>query len=181
MKLYVMRHGQTEWNVLKKIQGHTDIELNETGISQAQKAKDKFNEFSIDLIISSPLKRASKTAEIINEDKKVPIIIEEKIIERGFGDIEGACPDTDELFLNNNFWDYKANLTYGKVEPVADCCNKIWNFLDEVKSKYNDKNVLLVTHGGTARVIQAYFIGIKEDGMVPDIKFPNCEIREYDM
>ena len=41
MKLYVMRHGQTEWNVLKKIQGHTDIELNETGISQAQKAKDK--------------------------------------------------------------------------------------------------------------------------------------------
>ena len=56
MKLYVMRHGQTDWNVLGKIQGISDTELNETGIKQAKEAKEKFNQLEIDLIFCSPLK-----------------------------------------------------------------------------------------------------------------------------
>ena len=66
MKLYVMRHGQTDWNVLGKVQGITDVELNERGIEQAKQAKDKVNQYEIDLIVYSPLKRAKKTAEIVN-------------------------------------------------------------------------------------------------------------------
>lgn len=181
MKLYVMRHGQTDWNVKKKIQGCTDIELNETGIKQAQNAKQKFNEYVIDLIFCSPLKRTRKTAEIINEDKKVPIICEDKIVERYFGDLEGLKPEEAEVFQKNNFWDYRTNLRIENVEPIVDCCNKVWGFLDEVKEKYQDKNVLLVTHGGTAKVINSYFKGICEDGSLPEAGFQNCEIREYEL
>lgn len=180
MKLYVMRHGQTDWNVLKKIQGHTDIELNENGILQAQEAKNEFNKYDIDLIICSPLKRTRKTAQIVNEDKKVPIIFEEKIIERGFGEIEGTCPINNQLFLENNFWDYNANISCSNVEPVVECCEKVWGFLDELKEKHCDKNILLVTHGGTAKVINSYFKGLEPSGILPDAGFKNCEIREYE-
>lgn len=76
MKLYVMRHGQTSWNVQGKIQGMTDIELNDVGIKQAEDKKEEFNKLDIDLIIASPLKRALKTAQIVSEDKKVDIIID---------------------------------------------------------------------------------------------------------
>ena len=66
MKIYVMRHGQTDWNLAGKAQGRTDIELNDTGIEQAKQTKKQIDNYKIDLIICSPLKRARKTAEIIN-------------------------------------------------------------------------------------------------------------------
>ena len=76
MKLYVMRHGQTDWNVAGKIQGSTDIELNETGIKQAEATKEKLLGENIDVIISSPLKRARKTAEIIASGRDIPLIFD---------------------------------------------------------------------------------------------------------
>ena len=85
MKLYVIRRGQTDWNVAGKCQGRTDIELNSTGIEQAKKAKTQLKDYKIDLIICSPLKRARKTAEIINEAIDCKIISDERIIERNCG------------------------------------------------------------------------------------------------
>ena len=155
MNLYVMRHGQTNWNVLGKVQGCTDIELNETGIEQAQQAREEFNQCDVDVIFSLPLKRAKKTAEIVNQDKKVPVICDA--------------------------WNYSLNVKTDNVEPVVECCKRVSEFLDEVKEQYQDKNVLLVTHGGTAQAIQAYFTGIEEDGQVPRMGIRNCEIRKYEL
>ncbi len=62
LELYIMRHGETQWNHLNKIQGQKDIELNKTGIAQAEKAREEFNKYEFDLIICSPLKRAKQTA-----------------------------------------------------------------------------------------------------------------------
>ena len=73
MEILYTRHGQTEWNVLKKIQGRTDIELNEVGIEQAEIARDKLKNEKVDLIICSSLKRARQTAEIINKEFNVEI------------------------------------------------------------------------------------------------------------
>lgn len=72
MKLFLTRHGQTDWNIAQKIQGRTDIELNATGIRQAENTREKLLDETIDLIISSPLKRTKKTAEIIATRKKYP-------------------------------------------------------------------------------------------------------------
>lgn len=183
MKIYVMRHGQTDWNVKRKIQGCTDIELNENGIKQAEEARSEFNKYNIDFIVCSPLKRTRKTAEIINKDKNVPIIIEEKVKERAFGDYEGANVDKIVLNTENNFWerfwDYKENTKESNVEPVVDCCQKVWGLLDDLKEKHTDKNILIVTHGGTAKIINSYFCGFDENGCLPHIGFKNCEIREY--
>ena len=89
MKFYIVRHGQTNWNKKGKIQGKTDIELNEEGIEQAKEVRKILEKYPIDVIVSSPLKRARKTAEIINETKKVPIIFDKGIEERGYGEFEG--------------------------------------------------------------------------------------------
>ena len=69
-KFYVIRHCQINWNYEGKLQGKTDIELNENGIEQAKKVKELIKNYDIDLIVSSPLKRARKTAEIINETSR---------------------------------------------------------------------------------------------------------------
>lgn len=66
MEILLTRHGQTEWNVLKKVQGKADIELNEKGIQQAEETREILKNEKIDLILCSPLKRAIQTAEIIN-------------------------------------------------------------------------------------------------------------------
>lgn len=183
MKLYVIRHGQTDWNVAGKCQGMTDIELNSTGIKQAEQARNEITNYKIDLIICSPLKRARKTAEIINEVTNCKIISDERIIERCVGEIEGTTKEKwnsiigDDVDIVNNY-----NLNYDKqdIEPIQTVCKRVWDLLDEIKEKYKDKNVLLVTHGGTCRTINAYFNGIGEDGHVESAKIKNCEIREYE-
>ena len=82
MKIYTVRHGQTEWNKKGLYQGKTDVPLNEEGKKQAMLVKEKLKDKKIDLIISSPLKRAKETAEIIS-DFKIKIITDSLIVERG--------------------------------------------------------------------------------------------------
>ena len=180
MKLYVVRHGQTDWNLSEKVQGRTDIELNQTGIEQAKQAKENLSEIDFDLVISSPLKRTRKTAEIINEDRHMPLIFDERLMERGFGDVEGTTPSKTGVFKGVNIWNYNENINYKNVEPIVEMCNRVWSFLDEIKEKYSEKNVLLVTHGGTMRIINAYFNGINENGLLPRIEVLNCEVKEYE-
>lgn len=175
MKLYIIRHGQTNWNLNKIIQGQQDIELNEKGISEANNARIEFNKLDIDLIICSPLKRAKQTAKIINEDKNIEIIYREELKERGLGNLEGK----DCAFEEDDIYNYYKNKCTNNVETVVELCNRVNKLLDEVKVKYNDKNILLVTHSGTARAIERYFYGVNQNGNLPPENLKNCEIREY--
>ena len=121
MKIYVVRHGQTDWNVAGKCQGRTDIELNNTGIEQAKNTKGQLKKHNIDLIVCSPLKRAIKTAEIINEETKCNIIIDERLIERGCGEVEGTTKeewpgivDNEDIDIINNYY---LNWNEKDIEP----------------------------------------------------------------
>lgn len=175
LELYIMRHGETHWNRLNKIQGQKDIELNKTGIAQAENAKEEFNKYEFDLIICSPLKRAKQTAEIINKDKKIEIIYDKAIIERDLGDFEGIDTEVDEEKLYN----YKLNIKTNNIEPILEVCNRVYKLLNYIKENINNKKVLLVTHGGTSRVISSYFYGINDDGTLPPEDLKNCEFRKY--
>ena len=104
-KLYIVRHGQTDWNVQKLLQGKTDIELNKEGIKQAKELTKVIDLDKIDICICSPLKRTRKTAELIVGDK-VPIVYDELVLERGFGNYEGK-PIIFDLIAKQ--WDYKIN------------------------------------------------------------------------
>ena len=183
MKVYVIRHGQTDWNLAQKTQGKTDIELNQTGIEQAQKPKVEINKYNIDLIYCSPLKRAKKTAEIVNEDKKCNIIYEKALEERGFGDFEGKTKDEIKEMIDDweTIHDYKLNSTERNIEPIKDVCNRVWNFLDEIKTKEAGKDILIISHAGICRAINAYFNGMDSTGNVSSAKIGNCEIRKFEL
>lgn len=177
MKLYAIRHGETDWNKLKKAQGKTDIELNENGISQALIAREIIQKLNIDLIISSPLKRASKTAELVADDK-IKIIFDNRLEERGFGNLEGT--NTEEICWQD-LYNCEKNLSNDNIEPVNYLLKRVNSILEEVKEKYSDKSILLVTHGGTLRAINACINGIPESKTLAGQGFSNCEIREFNV
>ena len=177
MKIYAMRHGETDWNVEKRAQGQTDIELNENGIKQAVAAKELVQQLNPDVIISSPLKRAHKTAEIV-ADGKIKIILEDRLKERCFGDFEGTEIATMPW---EEFYHCEKNLSNGNMETVLDLLKRVKNVLTEIKEKYSDKTVLIVTHGGTLRAINACINGIPESKTLAGQGFKNCEIREFNI
>ena len=84
-----LRHGQTDWNAQGRIQGHTDMPLNETGLAQARAAAERLVDQSIDAIVSSPLIRARRTAEIVAERLRLPLRLDPELMERSFGRFEG--------------------------------------------------------------------------------------------
>ncbi len=179
MRLLLTRHGQTDWNVAGKIQGSTDIELNETGIKQAEATKEKLLGENIDVIISSPLKRARKTAEIIASGRDIPLIFDNEITERCFGKFEGK---TAKEFNFDEIWNYKLNKQYEDAESTGALFTRIENFLEKIKKEYQDKTVLLVTHGGVTVPIRAKLEGIPE-GMevLRGLGIDNCEVKEYEI
>lgn len=87
--LYIMRHGKTDWNAMYRLQGRTDIPLNEEGREMARKAREGSGEIHFDVCYCSPLSRARETAEIFLEGRQVPILIDERLVEMSFGDFEG--------------------------------------------------------------------------------------------
>lgn len=94
---YFLRHGQTDWNKERRLQGRNDIPLNATGIDQAHGAKDLMAEVPITTICCSPLGRARQTAEIVNETLGCPLVIIDELRECSFGDREG------ELLSDENY------------------------------------------------------------------------------
>ena len=86
---YFLRHGQTMWNVEGRFQGHTDIPLNEVGLSQARDAATVLARCPVDLIIASPLIRARRTAEIVAVHLGKPLLLDDELKERHFGAFEG--------------------------------------------------------------------------------------------
>lgn len=170
-----MRHGQTNWNINKILQGQTNIDLNETGINQAKAKIGEIKNLDINLIFCSPLNRAAQTAKIVSNGK-IPIIYNDSLTERCFGDFEGK----KSLEYSNEYYNYNANLKTNNVEPIQDLCNRVYSFLDEISRTYKDKKILLVTHGATARAINSYFNGLSKDGYVEKISIDNCTLKEFE-
>jgi len=158
--IYFVRHGQTDWNTIHKCQGHTDIELNNVGISQANSLKEKLKNIRFDLIFSSPLKRALQTAKIITNQK---IIIDDRLIERNNGLLEGQT--------NVNWKEIQSipgHENKYKLETIASMQKRIFDFFDEILEKYPNKNILIVSHAGV--FINAYNYFFKKPLKMSEIK-----------
>lgn len=180
MRIYFIRHGQTPWNLERKLCGNTDVELNDEGISQAMDCKEKIRNLDIDLIVCSPLKRTVKTAEIINQEKKIPVFYESGFVERCYGDLKGLHPDQYNF---EEIWDYDKNVNYQNFEPVKDFCDRCIKTVNEIISKYNDKNILIVAHGGVFIALDLYLRKIKMHGYLFDLSkhIKNCEVVNYEI
>ena len=177
--IYIVRHGQTDWNVLHKIQGKMDICLNDKGREQAEIIKEELNNTPIDFIICSPLSRAKETAEIINRERNLPIIYDDRVQERNFGEFEGKYVSDVE---GHHFWDYYLNEEFREAERIQDFFKRVYSFYDDIISKYPDKNILVVSHGGVGIPTYCYFNNFIPEGSLikAGILLGNCEVMGYE-
>ena len=177
MILYVVRHGETIRNKLGLIQGQTEWNLTEKGIKDAEELRDIVDKLDIDVVISSPLKRAVDTASIITSDK-YPINIDDRIIERDWGMCEGAhIEEVDTV----KCWNFFINTDDNKIEKVQDLLARVSEFLEDIKVKYHDKNVLVVAHSAVIRAIHYCLHPIPEDGDMSKLEIPNLRLIEYEI
>ncbi len=139
---YFVRHGQTDWNLKHMIQGHIDIPLNEMGLDQAKSAATLLTNQEITRIISSPLIRAHKTAQIIQEILQVPLHTHEGLKERYLGKLEGTVKTESSLTsVNHNY-----TQTAEGSECIDDFKKRIAEALHEIL--HADHVTLIVAHGG---------------------------------
>ena len=172
MKIYLVRHGQVNHN-LRRIYSREDEDLNETGISEAYELKENISNISYDVIISSPLKRAVQTANIINKYNK-EIIIDERLRERDPGSLSGKSL---EITNREEYWNSYSQIPYGTSEKIREFFNRVKDFLDDLKTK-DYESVIIVAHSGVSKAFYGYFNGIN-DGKFLNLGLNNCEVKEY--
>lgn len=176
MELYIVRHGETGYNKMGLLQGRTDIPLNQNGIMQAEQLKKTLENVSIDVVISSPLKRAIETASIVKPDK--PIYIDPRLEERGLGEYEGK---PSKIYDKDLYHQYLENCTLKSVEGIRELIERIRKFVLELKQTYQGKTILLVTHGAWINGLFYCFEPIPEDGNLKRINLKNGEFLKYNL
>ena len=162
--LYIVRHGETDWNKMGKYQGITDVPLNENGLNQAKACGEALKDITFDRILSSDLSRALVTAETIRGDCTTPITVDKRLRELNFGDweamlfsdIEARWPGLiDEMYLRPHL------VKVPNGESFKDLQDRAWAGLEEFLNKNDEEETLLIAcHGGTIRTLLCKLLDI---------------------
>ena len=186
MKWYLVSHGENPWNKLRKVQGHSDIPLNEYGRYLAEQTALGLREVDFSVAYTSPLIRARQTAEIILAGRDISIYDEPRIQEMGFGVCEGMCcrgenkePGSDEF--NKLFTDTANYQVPEGGESIQEVEARVQSFLEEVykKEELQDKNILISTHGAALTAMLNCIKNKKELADFWEMGVPkNCSVTE---
>jgi broad specificity phosphatase PhoE len=157
---YIVRHGETEWNVKKLLQGQGDSPLTTTGITQASLLGKKLQHIHFDAVFSSDLLRAKRTAEIITLDRNIAVTTTELLRERSHGKWEGKPYHIYNTALKDFLekrdklsQEEKKSFRYPDMETDAELLARFITFLREIAVGYPGKTILAVTHGGMMRTL----------------------------
>lgn len=158
VELILVRHGQTDWNKEFRLQGVTDIPLNEEGKEEARETAEKLKKSGIKpyVVISSPLKRAKCTSVIISSVLEIPFVINKNLIERNFGSLEGKnWKEICKLYPDLKRKDRKQAYNYQPFggESSLDVFKRLVDFINFVKNNYEGKTVIVITHAGVLRML----------------------------
>lgn len=151
MKIGLIRHGVTDWNMIGKIQGQSDIPLNDNGRGQARALGERLRGEPLiwDYVISSGLSRAEETASIIASILSIPLLEPDaRLLERSFGQVEGLSAEEREKNWGKE-WDL---LDVGQEKKEAIQTRGL-AFMEDIGIKYPDKNILVVSHGAFLAVL----------------------------
>ena len=180
--LYIIRHGLTDWNKRKKLQGRTDILLNEEGRNSARLAAEKYKDVHFDICYCSPLLRAKETADILLEGRNIPIEYDDRLVEMSFGIYEGAEKSFEDANNPVNVifrepQNYKTPLE--GAESFEQLYERTGSFLKEKVYPKVEKglDVLIVGHGAmnSAIICQVNNIPVKDFWSAG---IENCELKK---
>lgn len=184
MRLYMVRHGETDWNKVRRVQGHTDIPLNAYGRHLAEETAEGMKNTAIDLCFTSPLSRAKETAQIILKGRDIPLIEDERIGEIGFGKYEGICSggegrDEESEKFNLFFTDTASYVPPEDGESVEELYERTGSFLEELyeRSDLENKNIMISTHGAAmTAMLNRIKHQISVENFWRDEVPPNCSV-----
>ena len=181
MKLFVVRHGETDLNVSELACGVSEAKLTEKGRMQAQALANRLQEDkaknNITTIYVSPLKRARDTAAYIEQALQLTAIPDARLQEIDFGDFEGKpWNNPDFLYIHKNPF-----LTFPAGESFAQVAHRAYSIIEEIKHKHTGNgNILFVCHGVLTAAIYTYFQPFSADELLRlDIK--NCQLLEFNL
>jgi broad specificity phosphatase PhoE len=145
-ELLLVRHGETDWNAEGKLQGHTDRPLNEYGRRQAQALAEQLAGDSIDAVYASDLSRARETAEILGAKLGLPVVVDPDLREKNWGNWEGLTSDERlHVEFEGETSEAHRDRTLSAVQRIVE--------------RHPDGRIVVVTHGGSLRRIQAAVSG----------------------
>lgn len=186
MKIYLVRHGETDWNKAGRFQGSVDIPLNQYGIELAEITSEGMKKIPFDIIYASPLMRAQKTAEILRRDRNIAIITDDRLKEMSFGRYEGADISRARAERGHGLYTlltapehYRAEDGESFENVIARCRSFINEVLIPQQTRY--EHVVLAVHGGLIRC----FLRCIEDRPIADfwkgIPQGNCAVTTVEL
>ena len=157
MRIYLFRHGETDWNKERRLQGRRDIPLNEHGRELAVKTARALGDIPFDRAFCSPLERARETARILLGDAQVPLEADDRLMEVAFGEYEGAGFDEAKRNPAHPLYDFYCHperyVPPEGGESIRHLCERTTEFLQELvhHPDYQDKTILLSGHGAVVK------------------------------
>lgn len=182
MKVYITRHGETEWNIQGKIQGNLDSPLTERGLVGAEKLSEAIKAKEIDCIISSPLLRAFRTAKIAAGDS-IPVVTRDSLKEINCGEFQGyGFQEVWELYpeLKDIIKVDPYNFKYPGGESLKEFNNRVVEGFESILEEYKDSNIMIVGHGGTIKCITNYIFKEGDSKSWFMNVVDNCSLTEFD-
>ncbi|MDP9303317.1 MAG: histidine phosphatase family protein [Actinomycetota bacterium] len=180
-KLLLVRHGETDWNRDGRWQGGSDTRLNDLGREQARALAEQLDG-EIDVLYSSDLARARETAEIVAAKLGLEVRLDPRLRERGFGSWEGLTTiEIEERFADaHRRWLAGDGAGADDAEAFEDFSARVEDFLSDVLRLHPGEEVLVISHGGSIRVIHAVAAGVdyvRDHRLIPGV--PNCSVARY--
>ncbi|WMT43012.1 histidine phosphatase family protein [Paenibacillus sp. D2_2] len=160
--IYIVRHGQTEWNVKHRMQGHQDSPLTDLGVEQAKWLGEALQNEPIDVIYASSSPRASRTAELIRADREIDIFETDDFKEINLGAWEGMTQDEIEVVYPDQmeyFWKDPGRFGVSGSETYQEVFNRAHKKLTEIVREHEGKTILIATHTVVVKLLMGYFEG----------------------
>jgi probable phosphoglycerate mutase len=170
-ELVLIRHGETDWNLAKRIQGTTDIPLNDTGRAQAADTADRLADEEWDAIVTSPLGRARETARIIAERLELgEPEVDDRLVERAYGEAEGM----DASALADRFPGMEG---VPGLERRSDVTRRVLPALESIALAHAGQRVLVVAHGGVISSLVRYVT--EKELPAASVRIPNGSAHRF--
>lgn len=181
--IHLFRHGQTDWNNLRRMQGHTNIPLNEEGRKQALALQTYFAENSVDLFVTSDLLRAQQTAEIANTYLTHPLMTSPEFREVYLGELEGLTQTEAHEKYGVASWEKwtsiepeNAHFRYPQAESAHEAIERFTNGLKRICVEHEFKTAGLCTHG----LIMRRFLNTLRPDLTEALPIPNCVVYKVE-
>ena len=181
--IYVIRHGETDWNKDHRFQGATDIKLNDLGREQAIKLRPVLQQLQIESVYSSPLSRAYETAELATQELKLSIQKDERLRETNIGEVEGLSLDEliqkfgpDSITRWRSYDERLLDFRFPNGESKREMMYRVRRAFIDIAQNSNRNSVAVFAHGMVMRAMTYIFA----EGMPWDLNhFSNCSVHHY--